>query len=167
MLESITLQSACSADIPELLSFVQAAREQMFPKLHDTPMPADLAAFEQVYVTGPGYFLVARRAGTVVGVIGYLPYDRRFAGIDYVGLKAVEVVRLFVAPEYRRAGLARTLYQALQAHARQSGVEVIYLHTHPFLAGAVEFWYRQGFELIRVDPDPLWQTTHMQARLPI
>ncbi|WP_296253311.1 GNAT family N-acetyltransferase [Pseudomonas sp. UBA4194] len=153
-------------DIPELLPFLLAARADMFPKLHNTPIPADLAAFEQVYLRGQGRFLVAKAQGRIIGAIGYLPYDRRFPGLDYVDLQVVEVVRLFVLPEYRRGGIARGLYQALQDMAQAAGVQVVYLHTHPFLAGAVDFWHRQGFELIGVDPDPLWQTTHMQRRLP-
>ncbi|WP_455924196.1 GNAT family N-acetyltransferase [Pseudomonas putida] len=163
MTHPLQIESVQPADIPQVLDFVLAAREVMFPKLHDAPMPVDLAEFERVYVEGAGCFLIAREQGRIVGAIGYLPYDRRFPGLDYPGLKVVEVVRLFVLPEYRRGGLARALYAALQDAAHAAGVQVMYLHTHPFLAGAVEFWQRQGFEVVRVDPDPQWQTTHMQA----
>lgn len=159
------ITSVRSADIPAALDFLLAAREQMFPKLRDSAMPDDLAAFEAVYVNGAGRFLLARDQGRIVGAIGYLPYDRRFPALDYPGQKVVEVVRLFVLPPYRRVGLARALYAELQQAARQAGVQVMYLHTHPFLAGAVDFWQRQGFELVSVDPDPVWQTTHMHLPL--
>lgn len=162
-----TIDSVRSADIPHALDFVLAAREQMFPKLRDSAMPGDLAAFEAIYVIGAGNFLLARDQGRIVGAIGYLPYDRRFPALDYPGLKVVEVVRLFVLPQYRRAGLAKALYAALEHAAQLAGVQVMYLHTHPFLAGAVDFWQRQGFALVSVDPDPVWQTTHMERRLPL
>lgn len=85
--------------------------------------------------------------------------------MDYQGHKTVEVVRLFVLPAFRRCGLARELYRALEAMARTEGVEVMYLHTHPFLPGAIDFWLRQGFAVVDVEADPVWQTTHMQRFL--
>jgi len=53
----------------------------------------------------------------------------------------------------------------LRGAAEQAGVECLYLHTHPFLPGAIAFWERQGFVVIDVEQDPVWQTTHMQLTL--
>jgi GNAT superfamily N-acetyltransferase len=75
--------------------------------------------------------------------------------------KIVEVVRLFVLPQYRRCGLATALFHSLQEHAFASEVQCMYLHTHPSLAGAIGFWEKQGFELIGVDhEDKVWLTHH-------
>lgn len=167
MSSSLSLAPVTKSDIPEVLDFVLRARAELFPKLSLTGLPNDLAHFEQVYLEGAGRFLRVRDAGRIVAAIGYLPYDHRFKQLDYHGLKVVEVVRLFVLPEYRRSGLAGRLYQALRALAAQEGVEVMYLHTHPFLPGAIDFWQRQGFNVVDVEADPLWQTTHMQYRLPV
>ena len=153
------------ADIPEVLDFVLQARAELFPKLNAAGMPDDLAQFEATYLKGDGRFLLARNDGQIVAAIGYLPYDQRFAQLDYQGRKTVEVVRLFVLPAFRRFGLAGQLYRALEALAQGDGVEVMYLHTHPFLAGAIDFWVRQGFEVVDVEDDPVWQTTHMQRLL--
>ena len=80
--------------------------------------------------------------------------------------KIVEVIRLFVLPEYRRHGLAASLFKALKDHAIASGVNFIYLHTHPFLPGAIHFWKLQGFDVICVDEeDEVWQTHHMRMML--
>ncbi|MNP68286.1 hypothetical protein D3C76_1642210 [compost metagenome] len=57
------------------------------------------------------------------------------------------------------------MFAALRQAAEQAGVECLYLHTHPFLPGAIAFWERQGFVVIDVEQDPVWQTTHMQLRL--
>ncbi|AZE68212.1 acetyltransferase [Pseudomonas synxantha] len=65
----------------------------------------------------------------------------------------------------RCCGLAGELYRSLEALARADGVEVVYLHTHPFLPGAIDFWIRQGFEVVDVEADPVWQTTHMHRSL--
>ena len=154
-----------TAEIPEVLTFVLQARAELFPKLGASGLPADLAHFEAVYLCGDGRFLVARVDGRIVATIGYLPYDGRFPQLDYRGRKVVEVVRLFVLPAFRRAGLAAQLYRALLALAQADGVQLVYLHTHPFLPGAIDFWIRQGFTIIDVEADPQWQTTHMQCQL--
>ncbi|WP_339497976.1 GNAT family N-acetyltransferase [Pseudomonas canadensis] len=165
MSSSPIIQVATAADIPEVLRFVLQARAELFPKLSATGMPADLAQFEAIYLHGDGRFLIARDEGQIVAAIGYLPYDERFPQLNYQGRKTVEVVRLFVLPAFRRFGLAGNLYRALEAQAKADRVAVMYLHTHPFLPGAIDFWLRQGFEVVDVDADPVWRTTHMQRTL--
>ena len=162
----IRIEQVASADVPQTRDFVLEARAALFPKLNASAMPADLAHFEQTYIQGEGCFLIARQNGRIVASIGYVPYDQRFTQLDYRGLKVVEVVRLFVLPPCRRSGVARALYDALKTRAVEAGVELMYLHTHPFLPGAIEFWRRQGFTITDVEDDPVWQTTHMQCRLP-
>jgi len=165
MNESPILQVVTGADVPAVLAFVLEARAELFPTLSATGMPDDLARFDAVYLHGEGRFLIARAEGRIVAAIGYLPYDGRFPQLNYQGLKTVEVVRLFVLPSFRRFGLAGELYRALEAQARADGVQVVYLHTHPFLPGAIDFWVRQGFEVVDVEADPVWRTTHMQRHL--
>lgn len=160
-----TITPVAADCIDEVVSFVNHARRDLFPMLADAPMPADLAHFGEVYVAGDGCFMIARDQGRLVAAIGYVPYDHRFAQLDYRAREVVEVVRLFVLPQYRRGGLAAQLYAALRAQAATQGVEYLYLHTHPFLPGAIAFWQKQGFEVVDVENDPLWQTTHMQLAL--
>lgn len=155
------------SEIPEVLAFVLQARAELFAKLSAAGVPDDLANFNEVYLEGEGQFLIARDQGRIIAAIGYLPYDHRFEHLDYRGLRVVEVVRLFVLPAFRRTGLASQLYQALKALAVQARVEVIYLHTHPFLPGAIDFWRKRGFQVIDVEADPVWQTTHMESRQPV
>ncbi len=161
----ISIRAVKAADIPEVLSFALQARAELFPTLSATGMPHDLAQFEAVYLQGGGQFLIARADGQIVAAVGYRPYDGRFPQLDYRGCKTVEVVRLYVRPAFRRLGLAGQLYRSLEALAREAGVKVVYLHTHPFLPGAIDFWRRQGFEVVDVEADPLWQTTHMHRLL--
>ena len=161
----VSIRAVKAADIPEVLSFALQARDELFPTLSATGMPHDLAQFEAVYLQGGGQFLIARADGQIVAAVGYRPYDSRFPQLDYRGCKTVEVVRLYVRPAFRRLGLAGQLYRSLEALAREAGVAVVYLHTHPFLPGAIDFWRRQGFEVVDVEADPLWQTTHMHRLL--
>ncbi|MEN8642536.1 GNAT family N-acetyltransferase [Pseudomonas sichuanensis] len=157
-----TLSTVTHRNAREVVDFIDTARRGLFPMLADSPMPRDLACFEESYLEGEGLFLVAHDQGRLVACIGYLPYDHRFAQLDYRARRTVEVVRLFVVPEYRRHGLARELFAALSAAAQRAGVEWLYLHTHPFLPGAIRFWEGQGFAIVDVEEDPVWRTTHMQ-----
>ncbi|UVK85704.1 GNAT family N-acetyltransferase [Pseudomonas sichuanensis] len=157
-----TLSTATHRNAREVVDFIDTARRGLFPMLADSPMPRDLACFEESYLEGEGLFLVAHDQGRLVACIGYLPYDHRFDQLDYRARRTVEVVRLFVVPEYRRHGLARELFAALSAAAQRAGVEWLYLHTHPFLPGALRFWEGQGFAIVDVEEDPVWRTTHMQ-----
>lgn len=159
----IRIEVPGQGDIAATVDFVMAARAAIFPMLAGAPMPADLVDFAGSYLAPEGgRFLIARDGGRIVAGIGYLPYDHRFAQLDYRGRRVVEVVRLFVEPAYRRGGLARCVFEALKALALEQGVEVLYLHTHPFLPGAIEFWQRQGFVIVDVEDEPVWRTTHMQ-----
>jgi GNAT superfamily N-acetyltransferase len=156
------IQPPRHASASEIVAFIDSARRGLFPMLADSPLPRDLAHFVQTYLEGEGHFLEARDQGRLIAGIGYLPYNHRFAQLDYHGRRVVEVVRLFVLPEYRRHGLAAVLFAALREHARAAAVECLYLHTHPFLPGAIRFWERQGFVVIDVEDDPVWRTTHME-----
>lgn len=153
-------------EIPEVVDFVMQARAGMFPMLDAAATPDDLQHFANTYLNARhGRFLIARQGDRLLGAIGYLPYDGRFSQLDYQGLDVVEVVRLFIDLAVRRLGLAARLFTALKTDAIAQGIEVLYLHTHPFLPGAIAFWQRQGFAIIDVEDDPLWQTTHMQCPL--
>lgn len=160
-----SIQRVTHVSMDEVIGFVNEARRELFPLLADATMPADLAHFADTYLEGEGRFLCVRDEGRLVAAIGYLPYDHRFPQLDYREVRTVEVVRLFVLPAYRRHGLAAALFAALRELALQAGIQCLYLHTHPFLPGAIAFWERQGFAIVDIEDDPLWRTTHMQCRL--
>jgi GNAT superfamily N-acetyltransferase len=166
VMSAVQIIPAHRHDIAAVVDFVMRARAQTFPQLASADLPPDLQHFTRVYgEEGDGRFLIARREGEIVAAVGYRPYDHRFAQLDYAGSRAVEVVRLFVLPDYRRSGLATTICDALKRCAQEQGVDVLYLHTHPFLPGAIDFWQRQGFGVTDVEDDPVWQTIHMECRL--
>jgi GNAT superfamily N-acetyltransferase len=143
--------------------YVKGFRIGLFPMLDSTIVPRDLLDFEQTYLLHPdGCFLQARdQYNKLIGVIGMMPYDYRFDYLDYKDKRTVEVARLFVEPAYRRSGLATKLFQALLQQAGQKGIEVLYLHTHPFLTGAFEYWQKQGFELVTTTMYGEFETLHM------
>ena len=163
---SISLREVQPHEIEDVIHFVRQARAVMFPMLDPQKLPQDLQYFADTYLTPHrSRFFIARHAEQLIGVIGFVPYDGRFSQLDYSGRNAVEVVRLFIDPAFRRLGLAVQLFDALKSAAKEQGVDLLYLHTHPFLRGAIDFWQRQGFAIVDVEDDPLWRTTHMKCDL--
>ncbi|GAB2813128.1 GNAT family N-acetyltransferase [Comamonas piscis] len=150
--------------LAEIADFLQAARQAMFgDQVATSALQADLRDFAAVYASPGGCMLAAwDSSAAVVGSIAYRPYDGRFTHLDLPSTDTVEVVRLFIAPAWRRQGLAGALFDQLKQHALQHGLQRMYLHTHPFLPGALGFWQQQGFVVLHQDADPLWQTIHMQ-----
>ena len=148
----------------EVVAFINKARQDMFPTLH-TQLAADVARWIE-----SGTFLVARDGngglgGRIIGTVGFVPYDHRFSQLDYRDVTVAEVVRLYVVPGWRRGGLGAALFRALKQEALKGGLDLLYLHTHLFLPGAVRFWEDKGFEILFVEEDPVWKTTHMQMVL--
>ncbi|MEX7542334.1 GNAT family N-acetyltransferase, partial [Acinetobacter baumannii] len=83
----------------------------------------------QYYVNDPlGCFITVKDKNRIVGTIAYRAYDHRF---DLnLPSNTVEVVKLFVLPEYRRKGIATQLCDMLFSHAKNSEITTLYLHTH-------------------------------------
>ncbi|RGP81056.1 gnat family [Fusarium longipes] len=169
-MEEITICNAMPEEIPELVASINKARAEMFPFLDqasiDRMAQKELDNFRKNHLDHPlGAFLTARSGGCLVATIGYVPYDGRFPFLDLETDNVVEVVRLYVKPEWRRAGIASNLFGKLVDQARQAGVKQLYLHTHPFLPNAIGFWESNGFAIMNVEDDPLWKTTHMSRLL--
>jgi ribosomal protein S18 acetylase RimI-like enzyme len=73
--------------------------------------------FGQYYVNDPlGCFITVKDKNRIIGTIAYRAYDHRF---DLnLPSNTVEVVKLFVLPEYRRNGIATQLCDMLFSHAK-------------------------------------------------
>ena len=162
----VTIPHAIPEDTLPIREFVMASRRDMFsiipPQFHIPKTQRELARFQEDYLDHPnGAFLVARADGLLIATIGYTTYDHRFPQLGFANRRVVEVVKLYVDPKWRRAGVATRMFATLEKEARRVGIEHLYLHTHPFLPGSVRFWERQEFGVLYVDDDPIWRTTHM------
>lgn len=98
-------------------------------------------------------FLVAEKAGSVVGSVGLELYG------DCALLRS-----LAVHPQQQGTGLGKALYQAAVSLAAQKGIREVYLIT----ATAAPFFYKRGFQ--RVDrlnvPVVIQQTTQFSGVCP-
>ncbi|OCA79753.1 histone acetyltransferase [Chryseobacterium contaminans] len=166
--EEITISLVQDYQVFEVLPYVMEFRRQLYPLLDPLIVPKDLVNFEQNYLHSPtGAFLQARTAdGKLIGVIGMMPFDYRFPHLDIDERTTVEVARLFVNPEYRRAGIATRLFQELVKTAQQKNIQRLYLHTHPFLQGAYDYWLKQDFKLLKSCYEGTYPTLHMELMIP-
>ncbi|KGE12302.1 GNAT family N-acetyltransferase [Sphingobacterium deserti] len=163
LMEHVTIEIVDLSQQEEVINYVIRARKELFPELDSHLFPVDLFAFRATYIDDEqGAFLVARDASrTIVAAIGMLRYDGRFPFLKFKQDAAVEIVRLYVDKNYRRKGLAYKMFQSLNEIATDKGVETLYLHTHPFLSGALEFWKKCGFEVLTIKKHGSYETIHM------
>jgi GNAT superfamily N-acetyltransferase len=86
-----------------------------------------------------GVFLVARLDGRPVGCAGICPCE---------GERTAELRRMYVAPEARKLGIARTLMNELEERARTIGYQTLRLETGPEQPEAVQLYETSGFTTI-------------------
>lgn len=145
-----------------------SAWKSLFGAKASKPHP-DHATFKSTYSHPNGRLLVASTpTKEIAGIIAYRKYDGRFKQPELAfdaTAKVVEVVRLFVEPELRGQGIATSLIKALVERAREDNVEVMYLHTHPFLPGAQYLWEKEGWRVVIREEEEPWFTIHMRRDL--
>lgn len=150
--------------IEDAIDFAMRVRREVFPMMDHTRLPVDFEQFKEHYLdSDDAIFLVAKMGdGNIVGTIGILPYDGRIEAVEgrYATQSAAEIVKCYVDPAYRRYGIGSMLVKELENTVKDMHYTTLYLHTHRFLPGAVDFWKRQGFTVI-AEQDDDWQTVHM------
>lgn len=151
----------------DIVAYIRGFRKQLFPMLDHTKQPQDLLFFNKRYIEDElGVFLQAENSeGNLIGVIGMSHYDHRFPYLNYQGKRVVEVGRLYIEPEFRRQGAGAALVKTLITYAKTKKINILYLHTHPFLTGAFEFWKSQGFKQIVETEEAGYVTIHMELHL--
>lgn len=97
--------------------------------------------FEMFQKKGSVYF-VAELNGEIVGGGGIYPTD---------GLPAdtCELVKMYLLPHARGAGLGRTLIEKCLASAKEAGYKQVYLESMPELKQALKVYAKYGFEYLK------------------
>jgi putative acetyltransferase len=109
------------------------------------PRPLPLAFQAEVDgLPGPygppgGRLLVARLAARAVGVVAARRVDS----------ETIEMLRLYVRPEARRAGVGRRLSEAVIAWAQEAGGRRVRLDVWPLRAPAILLYRSLGFRAVR------------------
>ncbi|SLJ90277.1 Acetyltransferase (GNAT) family protein [Paenibacillus sp. RU5A] len=152
----------------DAIDFAMRVRKEVFPMLDHEELPVDLEQFKEHYLdSAVTVFLVAvTEENEIVGSIGILPYDGRIEAVNgqYPEQSAAEIVKCYVDSKYRRYGIGSLLVRELEKVLAELHYTTLYLHTHRFLPGAVDFWKRQGYVVV-VEQDDDWQTVHMDKLL--
>lgn len=92
-----------------------------------------------------GVFLVASRGDALLGC----------GGIKGTGKGYAEVKRLWISPEARGLGLARTLMAALETRALELGIDLLRLDSNSALQEAVAMYRKWNWtEIERFNDDP-------------
>ena len=80
-----------------------------------------------------------------------------------------EIKRMWVAPQARGLGLGRRLLEALERHARETGVAVLHLETNRSLFEAIQMYRECGYqEVDAFNGEPYahhWFEKHLQEQL--
>ncbi|MFJ3984927.1 GNAT family N-acetyltransferase [Streptomyces fungicidicus] len=115
----------------------------------------DVTDIRGTYLDDPRHvLLVAVHDGEVVATTGVHsrgpahPPHPRWLAERYPSGTTAQLVRVYVRPEHRRRGLARTLVDAARDFvARTPGYDCLYLHTNVRVEGAEAFWRSTAKEI--------------------
>ncbi|EOZ91540.1 acetyltransferase, GNAT family [Indibacter alkaliphilus LW1] len=161
-----TIQEIKNRDLPIVVRMIKENRQQLFPMLPPlTEEQVEKDFIRDFILSKKGAFLLAKDSeAKIIGMIGMKLYDHHFANLKYANETIVEIVKLFVKPEWRRNGLATVLYRTLEIKARALEIQLLYLHTHRFLPGAISFWEQNGF-LKTWEQNGNLETVHFEKKL--
>jgi ribosomal protein S18 acetylase RimI-like enzyme len=134
-----------AADIDTVRRLFRAYAESLPFSLDFQGFAAELAGLPAPYSPPAGCLLLARQAGSAVGMVGLKPLAEGVA----------EIKRLYVVPEARGAGLGRALAERAIAAARVKRYERVRLDTHrPSMTAAIALYRGLGFvEIPPYGPD--------------
>ncbi len=164
-----TIKKVQESDISQIIEFMMRIRKEIFPMLSEDQIPPDLIHFDQHYIQRENSAVYAAffEDGTVLGTIGICPYDGRFGQLQqfYKQIPTAEIVKCYIDSKYRRLGIGTLLFNKALCFCGYMGYQKLYLHTHPFLPGAIPFWKAKGFEERLAEDDPVWNTVHMDRKI--
>lgn len=164
-----TIKKVQEDDMNQIVEFMMRIRKEVFPMLSPDQIPPDLIYFDQHYIKRENSAVYAAflEDGTVLGTIGICLYDGRFNELQhlYQQISTAEIVKCYIDSKYRRLGIGTLLFHKALRFCDDVGYQKLYLHTHPFLPGAIPFWRAKGFEVRLAEDDPVWNTVHMDREI--
>ncbi|MBR7621042.1 GNAT family N-acetyltransferase [Phenylobacterium sp. 20VBR1] len=132
MTTTLALEDPRDPAVAAMIAELVIDLEDLYPEDEDdAPAPwtlDSLAAF--------GAFLVARIDGQPAACGGLAPME---------GPQALEIVRMYVRPAHRGAGLADQILAALEAAARTKGAQTLLLRCGPRQPAALRVYERNGY----------------------
>lgn len=104
----------------------------------------------QVFLTKNSNYFVLICNGEIAGGAGYYPTEGLPEG-------TCELVKMYLAPEYRKRGFGKLLISTCIEQAGKAGYKAMYLETLPELTTAIPLYEKFGFENLN---GPLGKSGH-------
>jgi phosphinothricin acetyltransferase len=137
---SLEIDRALPADVDAIAAILNDAIENTTASWYDLPRtPEQVAAWIDDRTRSAHPFLVARRAGSVVGFSSYGPFR------PWPGYRQTVELSIFVDRAHHRQGIGRKLVEALVDKARQAGVHVIVAGIEANNRASIELHRALGF----------------------
>ncbi|ORX89426.1 acyl-CoA N-acyltransferase [Basidiobolus meristosporus CBS 931.73] len=156
-------------DVPSVKAFLFKVIEEDFGYQFNPAWHSDIANLERVYLQDPrSYFLVGWNGdGSIAGTIAIRKYPNSFPEVNhlYDDRTTSMVVRHFVSRSQRNKGVGSQLLKDVEAYARESGVNTLYLHTQITIPGSLEYWLAKGYK-VTLDTKNQLGTVHLEKHLP-
>lgn len=150
---TITLHTFHPEDQPAVKDLILAGLVEHWGRLDPTKNP-DLEDITTSYADAT--FLVARRAGQIVGTGALVPRQDGVA----------EVVRMTVAAEHRRQGIGRFILQELVLRARHAGFQSVILETTQTWQEVIAFYVQCGFHITHYQSGDVYFAMELDVRTP-
>ena len=146
-----------AADIETARRLFRAYADSLPFSLDFQNFAEELAGLPAPYTPPAGCLLLAREAGTTIGVVALKPLAPGIA----------EIKRLYVVPGARGAGVGRRLAERALEAASAKGYERVRLDTHrPSMEAAMALYRRLGFvEIAPYGPDLGGEIAFFEKRL--
>jgi len=128
----ISAERPDSIDARNLVEELEAQLAPLYPRESRHGYSVDELMVEGVY------FVVIRDASTPAGC----------AGVQLFGSGYGELKRMYVRPQFRRSGFAKSLLQHLSDYARSRGVRLLRLETGIHQQAAIRLYEQAGFRTI-------------------
>ncbi len=142
-MNNVTIRNIQPSDNPFLAKIVKDTLAEFGANHPNTVYydPTTDTLFEMFQTTGSVYF-VAEVNNEIVGGGGIYPTD---------GLPpdTCELVKMYLLPRARGAGLGRTLIEKCLAAAKEAGYKQVYLESMPELKQALKVYAKYGFEYLK------------------
>jgi putative acetyltransferase len=106
----------------------------------------DVLAVEEYYLDRGGEFWVIEDNGNIIGTSAYYPCLVSPSKAENLGVKAVEIRKMYLHPKVRGQGLGRYLLAALERSIFDRGYREIRIETASVLAAAVKLYESNGYE---------------------
>lgn len=158
------IRRATLGDKERIIDYVFKSRNELYPML-PSKIPEDLKEFEHFFLNDNKSIMIIAidKRNNIIGTIGYIPYNNRFQSFKISN--AAEVIRLYTTEKFRRHGLGSKILNLTTLEAKNAGYKTLYLHTHPFLNGALQFWQKNSFNIITIDKSEFIETIHMKKNI--